>query len=325
MKSLWMLSAVVAFVGATASAHAQPYPSRYIRMVVPYAAGGATDSMARIAAEELGKNLKQSVVIDNRGGANTALGVGEVAKATPDGYTLLFIDASVALNQKLLGDKFPYDPVKDLKPIGLFATSQLVLLLNPSVPAQTLRELITHLKENPNKLNYGSGGNGSLTHLCPELFKFETGTQIAQIPYRSAGPALSDLLGGTVQIMCLGVSNSASVIETGKVRGLAITGKSRSIRLADVPTFAEAGVSSMPLERATSWFALFAPGDTPDEVVAVLNRALLKMQDSPEIRIRLTQLGVDLAVGSSDSLIELIRQDAANWGGLIDKLSIKGD
>jgi len=125
--------------------------------------------------------------------------------------------------------------------------------------------------------------------------------------------------------MCLGVSNSASVIETGKVRGLAITGKSRSIRLADVPTFAEAGVSSMPLERATSWFALFAPGDTPDEVVAVLNRALLKMQDSPEIRIRLTQLGVDLAVGSSDSLIELIRQDAANWGGLIDKLSIKGD
>ncbi|UPJ48399.1 tripartite tricarboxylate transporter substrate binding protein [Bradyrhizobium sp. 200] len=320
-----LLIAACLFTLSADAGKADDYPSRYIRLVVPFAAGGTTDALARFAADELTKQLNKQVVVDNRGGANTALGVGEVIKAAPDGYTLLFVDASIAVSPNLLGDRFPFKPLSDLRPVALFATGQMVLLTSPDVPSHDLNELISYLKKNPDKLNYGSGGAGTMTYLCPEIFKREADTKIVNVAYRSAGPALTDLLAGVVQMMCLGVGNSAPFIDAGKLRAVAISGKSRSPRLPNVPTFAEAGLPSPLLDRATSWFAIFAKADTPDGIVTTLNSALVKMQESPALRERLSTLGFEAAAGQPAALAELVQHDAVTWGALIDKLGIRTD
>ena len=317
------IAATIAAAGASAPALAQTYPipSKPIKIVVPTSPAGGNDAMARIIAQKLNERLKQPVIVENKSGANGAIGTEFVARAAPDGYTILFgYIATHGINPAL--SKVPYDPVKDFAPITEVAEAQGVLVVTPSLPAKSVKELIAEAKAKPGKLSYASAGNGTAPHIAGELFKQMTGTDILHVPYKGSGPAVTDTLAGTTQVMFPSLVAASGHIKSGKLRGLAVTGKKRSPLFPDLPTIAETGV---PGFEVVQWYGLFAPAKTPKEIVDKLNREIVAVMKDPDTAKKLAAQGADVVTGSPDQLGTLVQSELAKWGKFIKEAKITAD
>src|SRR5580700_6352518 len=269
-------------------AAAQSYPDRVVRMVNPFPPGGSVDVLARLLAQKLSENLGQQVIIENRTGAGGNVGAESVAKAEPDGYTLLFTAPGPLVVNQTLYTKLPFDPARDFAPIALFAIAPIVLMVNPGIPVRNVQELIAYAKKHPGEINFGSAGSGSTPHLCGELFKTMARIDIVHVPYRGSGPAMNDLIGGHIQMFFDLLPASLPQIESGKVRALANAGATRPPLLANLPTVAEQGLAGFD---ATSWAGLVAPAATPPAVTAKLIAEVAKVTKSPDIVARIQELG----------------------------------
>ena len=300
---------------------AQSFPARPISLVVPAPPGGIVDTTARMVAEPMGKLLGQPVVVDNRGGASGNIGYAHVARSTADGYTLLNSYSAFHIANPVLMQGLNWAQ-KDFAPIGMYAVATNVIAVHPSVKAETLAELIELLKREPNKLNYASQGNGSLAHIGTELFKLQTGTQMLHVPYRGSGPAMQDLLAGQVQLFITTPPSAMQHVQSGKLRGLAITGKNRHSGLPAVPTTAEAGLPGFELE---GWVALFAPVGTPPDTVARLTHALRESLEQEDTRKRAAAAGVEIRFVGPDALAALVRSESESWTRVIRTANIKAD
>ncbi len=312
--------AAAAFATASALVAAQKYPERSIRMVVPYAPGGATDIVARQVAVKLGEVLGQQVLIENKPGANANLGGDFVAKAAPDGYTLLMGDLTLAVNPGLL-KSMPFDPIKDLTPVGPVAHAPLALVVHPGIAATNLREFIDLARRNPGKFTYGSAGNGNPTQLAAEVMKTAAAVDILQVTYKGAGPAVTDLVGGQISMLIAGVSSVHSFVSSGKLRALAVTGQKRSPTLPSVPTFQEAGLP-LPEMNLGSWWGVFGPPGMPREVVARLNAALNTALGSSALKEQMQALSIEAEPGDPDTLTERMRSETTKWGRVIKAANI---
>jgi tripartite-type tricarboxylate transporter receptor subunit TctC len=308
MRSILAALALLVAMPATA----QDYSSRPVKIVVSYAPGGSNDVVARVVAPELQKELGQSFVVENRAGASGTIGADAVAKSPADGYTL-FMGAGAHALAPSLYKKLPYDLVKDFAPVSLAATSTYVLVLNPSVPAKTLPELIALLKSKPGQLNYASAGKGTPLHLAAELFKSKTGTDIVHVPYGGDTPALNDLLAGTVQLSFMSVASTAPQIRAGKLRALAVTSAQRSDALPDLPTLSELGVEGYDVG---TWWGLLAPAGTPDAIVGKLNAAMRKAVALPEVKQRFAPLGLDPRSDSPAEFAAFIKAEVARYAAI---------
>ena len=296
-----------------ANAQMLAYPSKPIRLVVPFPPGAGTDTVARNVAQKLGESIKGTIVVDNRTGAGGAIGAVEVAKADPDGYTLLFVAGpftTVAAASKTAG----YDPVKQFEPVAPIATSPLVFVVNPAVPADTMREFIALAKREPGKLNYGSAGPASINHLALELLNARAGTVIVHVPYKGIAPATHDLMSGQIQAMTGTVSATLPYIADKRVKALAVTGARRAPLLPDVPTWREEGV---PNADVINYWGIVAPAGTPREVIAKLNAHVNRVLAQPEVKERLEREGAELIPGAPERLGTLIATDLASWKKLI--------
>jgi tripartite-type tricarboxylate transporter receptor subunit TctC len=305
-----------------AGAQAPAYPTRPIRLVVPFPPGGATDILAREVAKHLTDAWGQSVVVDNRPGAGGNIGSELVAKAAPDGYTLEMGTVGTHAINASLYSKMPYDHVKDFVPVILVAGVPNVLEVNPSVPVNSVQELIAYAKANPNKLNFASSGSGTSIHLSGELFKVMAGVQMTHVPYKGSAPALQDLLGGQVQLMFDNLPPSLPQIKAGKLRALAVTSATRAPALPDVPTVAEAG---LPGFEASSWFGVLAPAGTPPDIVTKLNAEIAKWLTSPEAKEKLAGVGANIAGGTPEDFARHIQAETAKWAKVVKESGAKVD
>jgi tripartite-type tricarboxylate transporter receptor subunit TctC len=295
-------------------AAAQAYPNRLVTIVVPFAAG-APDSIARIMAKQLQSQLGQSVIVENRPAANGTIATDAVAKGVPDGHTLLITSASIAVNPSIYR-KLPYNVLTDLEAVtSICRTEGYVLAVNPSVPAKTVQELIALARDPNNKLAYGSPGIGNTLHLAGELFKTRAGVDITHVPYRGAGPAISDLLGGQIQVMFVTPPLSLAHIQAGKLRPLAYTGPKRWSVLPDVPTMAEAGVQNFVMDGG--WFGLFAPAKTPMEITSRLHREVKVALEIPEVRKNYAQLGLDPFESSPATFKYFLAEQVQSYADLV--------
>jgi tripartite-type tricarboxylate transporter receptor subunit TctC len=321
----------LAFAGAVAScivgvassaALAQAYPSKPIRMVVPFPAGGTTDILARAAGQKMSEAWGQPVVVDNRPGAGGNIGSDAVAKSPNDGYTLLMGTVGThAINASLYA-KMPYDHVKDFAPVVLVAGVPNVLVVHPSVPANSVQQLIAYGKANPGKLNFASSGSGTSIHLSGELFKTMTGVQMTHVPYKGSAPAVSDLLGGQVQLMFDNLPSALPHIKAGKLKALGVTSRTRAASLPDVPTIHEAGV---PGFDATSWFGLLAPAGTPRDVVTKVNAEVAKWLASPDGKEKLAAAGANAAGGTPEDFAKHIAAETTKWAKVVKDSGAKVD
>ncbi len=306
--------AVVACLLWTFAGHAQAWPDKPVRMIVPYPAGGTTDLLARALAHKMSASLGQQVVIENRPGAAGNIGSDLVAKARPDGYTLLMgTIASHAINPNLYRD-MPYDPLRDFAPVMLVATLPNLLVVNPAVPATTVKELIELARRKPGELAFASAGSGTTQHLSGELFKKMAGVDMLHIPYKGNAPAVTDLVGGQVQLMFDNIPISLQQVRAGKLRALAVTGPKRSAALPDVPTVAEA---ALPGYSVTSWFAMYAPAGTPGAIVARLNREAARALAAPDVRRPLIDQGIEPAGGTPEQLATHMRAELSRWKRIV--------
>jgi tripartite-type tricarboxylate transporter receptor subunit TctC len=314
------LAAVLSLVAALASA--QTYPTKPIRLVVPFPPGGATDILARDVAQKLTEAWGQSVIVDNRPGAGGNIGSELVAKSAPDGYTLeMGTVGTHAINASLYA-KMPYDHVKDFTPVILVAGVPNVLVVTPSLPVNSVAELIAYAKANPGKLNFASSGNGTSIHLSGELFKVMAGVQMTHIPYKGSAPALQDLLAGQVQLMFDNLPPSLPQIKAGKLRALAVTSLARAPALPDVPTLAESG---LPGFEASSWFGILAPAGTPAPIVAKLNAEVAKWLATPEAKEKLLKQGANPAGGTPEDFAKHIAAETAKWAKVVKESGAKID
>lgn len=307
--------AATAALALALPAGAQPaYPLRPISLVVPFPAGGSTDLVARVVAEKMSQDLGQQIVVENRGGAGGNVGSAAAAKADPDGYTLLMgTVATHALNPALY-KKMPYDPVADFAPISLLVVVPNVLVVNPDFPAKDVAELIALLKAEPGKYSYASSGNGTPLHLSGELFKSMAGVDMVHVPYKGAGPALVDVMGGHVPIMFDNLPSSTEHIKAGKLRGLAVTTAERAPSMPDLPTVAEAGLSGY---ETYTWNALFAPAGTPPEVVARINEAAVKALADPDVQAKLMGFGAVVDGSTPEELAAHVQAELAKWAPVV--------
>lgn len=292
-----------------ASLFAQAYPSKAVRIVVPYPPGGGTDVLARLVGRYMGESFGQPVVVENRPGANGLIGMDMVAKAPADGYTLLAIAAGPLDSEHL----------PRFAPIALFAAPSYLLVVHPAVPAASLAEFIAHAKKQPGKLAYGSTGGGAASHLTAELFKAMAGVDLLHVPYKGVGPAVTDLLGGQVQMMVAPTPAVVQHARSGKLRALAATGARRSVAMPDLPTLAEAGVSGY---EATGWFGLVAAAGTPGDIVNRLNGEVNRVLRLADVTARLHELGAEPAQTTPASFLAFIRADNAKWAALIKERNI---
>ena len=295
------------------------YPTKPIRLILPFPAGGGTDNLARIMAPKLNKLLGQPIIIDNRPGASGNIATEAVAKANPDGHTILMGYNTALTFNPLIFQNLSFDIQKDLKPVTLLATAKYFLVVNNSVPAKSLKELITLAKEKPGQLNYSSGGNGGTLHLAAELFKFRTGTEITHIPYKGGAPATLGVLTGEVQMTVGSVTSLMPHIKTGKIRPLAVTSLTRSNVMPDVPTMNELGLNGFDV---TSWYGLLVPKNTPDVIVAKLVKAAHEVIESDEVKESMAKQGLDVTIGSPSEFEEHIKNETAMWRELNKKLKI---
>jgi len=304
------------------TAQAQSWPARPLRLIVISSPGGASDIMARMLGEQMTAGLGQPVIIDNRPSAGGIVGTDLAAKAPGDGYTLLLGSPAAFAIAPHLNPKLPYDPVRDFAPVGQFASLAFALVAHPGLAAQTVSELLALAKSRPGTINFASAGNATTTHLVGELFKSVTAADIVHVPFKGAAPAMTALAGGQVQILFDALVTAVPQINSGRVRALAITGRSRSALLPAVPTMAEAGVSTFVVG---SWFGLFVPARTPPAVIARLNAEIAKAAQSREVRERLGRLGAEISAGSSEAFGQFVREESERFGRLIRSAKIRID
>jgi tripartite-type tricarboxylate transporter receptor subunit TctC len=303
-------------------AQAQPYPDRPIRMIVPTPAGGPIDTMARLLGNALAAPLGQPLVIDNRGGAGNTLGSRDAAHAEADGYTLLFSSASGLVISPMLYKSIDYDPVTSFAPIALVSDSPILLVVNPNVPAHSVAELVAYAKANLGKVNFSSGGVGTIPHLTGELFKAKAGINVVHVPYRGGGPSIADVVGGQIQFTFEGMNVLLPLVRDGKLRALAITAATRNAQLPDVPTMVESG---FPDVIASSWTGLLAPAATPLAIITKLNAATNKALLSDDMKAALTKVVAEPLGGSPQDLAARITEDRQRWGAIIRQAGINLD
>jgi tripartite-type tricarboxylate transporter receptor subunit TctC len=292
----------------------ESYPSKPIQLVVTTAAGGALDLIARTTAERLAESMRQPVVIENLPAGNGSVAAGQFAKATPDGHTLMMVvDSTVTINPHLYRN-LSYDPFRDFAPISLISRLPLVLIANPALPASDLRELIAYAKANPGKLSYASTGVGTQLHIGMELFKLMTKTDILHVPYRATVGAMTDLMGGRIDLVLIGMSSAKAQVENGRLRALAVASPERSPLMPNVPTMEEAG---LPGYDVTSWFGSFAPAKTPPAIVHRLAREIKQAATHPRFIAALAPLGMQIAATSPDEMAQAMHRDSEKWGKVI--------
>lgn len=299
-------------------AAAQKYPTKPIRLIVPFAPGGGTDILARVIGQKLGESMGQQVVVDNRAGAGGNIGAELAATASPDGHTILMVSASYAVNASVY--KLAFDPVKDLTAVTQVASVPFVLVAHPSLPANSVKELIALAQTRPGQLNYASSGNGSSPHLAGELFTMMTGTKMVHVPYKGGAPALAEVIGGQVPLLFSTVIQALPQLKAGKLKAIAVGSLKRSSALPEVPTIAESGVAGYDV---TNWFGVLAPGTIPKPIVLRLNREIVQHLRSPDLRARLAAEGAD-PVGSSPAEFErVIRNDIEKYTRIVKAAGIR--
>ena len=313
MKQVWRVVSALFLASVCVMASAQAYPTRPVRIVVPLSAGSATDALARIVAAKLQEEWGQPVTVENQAGANGITGTEAVVKAAPDGYTLIMLAANHVINASLY-NKLPFDTLKDVKPIARIAYTALVLCVNPQFAATTVPELIALAKAKPGKLNYGSSGNGSSLHLAAEKFKTMTGTDIAHVPYKAVSQAQTDLLGGQIDLMFVGVAVAVGQIQGGKLRGLGVTSPKRIPQFPDMPTISEAGV---PGFEVVSWLGLAGPAALPDAIANKIHADVVKVLADPDVRSKLAGLALEPALMSPSEFAAFMADDQAKWGVVV--------
>jgi tripartite-type tricarboxylate transporter receptor subunit TctC len=318
MISLLTRHALLLFACAACNVCAQsPYPVKPIRLIVPFPPGGQTDIVARLLAPRLTAAFGQSIVIDNRGGGAGSIGVETAVRSAPDGYTVIIVSGAYAANTALY--RLPYDPVTDLAPIALLGVAGIMAALHPSIPVANTRELIAFDRTSPGRLNFGSGGTGTTTHLAGELFNQMAGTKLTHVPYKGAGPALIDLLGGQIQMNFGSVPTLAQHVKTGRLRGIAVTTARRVAALPDVPAFAE----TLPGYEALNWSALLGPKALPRDIVTRWNSEINRALQLPDIKERMANDGLEPAGGTPRYLGELIARDVVKWRNVVKFAGIK--
>jgi tripartite-type tricarboxylate transporter receptor subunit TctC len=292
------------------------FPVKPVKLIIPFAAGGPTDVLGRIIAAKMSENMGQQVVVENRGGAGGNIGGEAVAKAVPDGYTLLLGTVATHAINTALYPKLPFDPVKDFEPVALVAKVPLGMVIHPSIPAKDLKELIAFYKANPGKYSYGSSGSGTPIHLCGELFKsMAGGLDLQHIPYRGSGPAMNDLVAGQISMICDILSTAVPHVRSGALRGIGVTTLTRSPAAPDLPTMDEGG---LPGFEAYTWNAFFAPAKTPAAIVQKLNEEASKAAGDPGVRQKLTDIGVDVVTDSTPaSLAAHVKAEIAKWSPVV--------
>jgi tripartite-type tricarboxylate transporter receptor subunit TctC len=314
LKKLLCAAAVFGLGISAASAQAQTFPNRPITLVIPFAPGGSTTIVGRGVADKMGELLGEKVVVDNRPGAGGTVGTKAVAKSEPDGYTLVLgYTGTLAIGPSLYKN-VGYDPRKDFAPIGMIGNAPNSLVVNPSFPAKTLAELIAYAKTNPGKVNFGSAGAGTASHITGEYFARTAGVTLVHIPYKGTGPALTDLLGGHIPMAVAPIPASHANVAAGKLRALAVTSTARSSLLPDVPTVAEA---ALPGFDASLYYGLAAPAGTPRPIIDKLNKALRDALGSDEVRKQLTNDGTEITPGTPENYAEFIDKDEKKWAGLV--------
>ena len=320
MKS-FVKTLLVAMLATAGLAYAQEWPSRPISLIVSYPPGGTADLMARTVATPLGKLLGASVVVENKPGASGQIAASYVAKANADGYTLMLDASSYSVNPSLF-PKLPYDPNKDFKTLAVLAQYPNVLLVNPSFPAKSVKELVAMAKAKPNSISYASSGNGSAQHLAGALFEVKAGVEMQHVPYKGGGPALNDVIGGQVPVFFGSVASTKQYVDSGKLNALAVTGKKRASSMPSVPTMAEAGV---PGYEVYEWNGIFAPAATPAPILIKLSDAIAKVMQSPEVREKVLSLGGEPFQGNSDAADKFIKAQMAEWAKLVKSGKIAVD
>jgi tripartite-type tricarboxylate transporter receptor subunit TctC len=295
-----------------------PYPSKPIRMVVTFPPGGSTTIIARLIGQKLTDSWGQQVVVDNRGGGNTIIGSEAVVKAAPDGYTLLHVTSTHSINPSLL--KTPYDAVKDFAPVATLVGTETLLVVNPQLAANNLQELIALAKAKPGQLNFASSGSGTANHLAIELFSQLAGIKMQHIPHKGAGPAVTDLIGGQVQVFTNNALPLTPFVKSGRIRAIAISGENRLVSLPEVPTFTEAG---LPGFVGNSWQGVMAPAKTPKAIIDKLSAEYARILRTPEVRDTLQKMGAEPMIGSAEQFAALIKADLVRYAKLIKDAKIK--
>ncbi len=313
----WMLGMLLGLLAAGAGA--QDYPNRPIKMIIPYPPGGGTDVVGRILNEPLSTALGQPIIIDNKGGAAGNVGTDLAAKAPADGYNILFTLSSHTINPRLY-PKLPFDVEKDFVPISLSAMIPQILVVHPSVPANNVKELIALAKAQPGKLNYASVGTGSPGHIAGELFKLKTGVDIVHVPYKGGGPAVTDTIGGQVQLLFVSMPAAWQHVKSGRLKAIAVTSAKRSVAAPDVPTIMESGVPDFVVD---SWYGALAPARTPPAAVAKLQAAFAQALQNPQIREKLLLQGAEAADVTPAEFDRIIRDELAKWDYVIRAANIK--
>lgn len=322
MARIIPLVAALLVAAASTLAHAQAWPSKPIRYIVPFAAGGTTDILARTIAEKLSIALGQPVIVENKPGAGGGVGAAETAKAAPDGYTIMGGTISTHAINATLYSKLPYDPVKDFIPITLIARVPNMLVINNDIPAKNVAELIALMKANPGKWSFASSGNGTSQHLSGELFKGMAGVDMQHIPYKGSPPALTDVMGGQVNMTFDNITTAWVLAKGGKLRALAVTTAQRSPIAPDVPTLAESG---LPGYEIGSWQGVFAPAATPPDIVKRLNAEIVKIINMPEVQKKLLDLGAEPVANSSEDFTAFVKTEVVKWGDVVRKSGAKVD
>ena len=312
---------LLALLTTVSMTQAQEWPARPINLIVSYPPGGTADLMARTIATPLGKILGTSIVVENKPGASGQIAASYVAKANPDGYTLMLDASSYSVNPSLF-PKLPYDPNKDFKTLGILAQYPNVLLVNPSFPAKSVKELVSMAKAKPNSIAYASSGNGSAQHLAGALFEIQAGVEMQHIPYKGGGPALNDVLGGQVPVFFGSVASTKQYVDTGKLNALAVTGKKRASSMPTVSTMAEAGVAGYEVYE---WNGIFAPAATPAAIVLKLSEAITKVMQTPEVRDKVISLGGEIFQGNANEADKFIKAQMVEWARLVKSGKISVD
>ncbi|WP_440107544.1 Bug family tripartite tricarboxylate transporter substrate binding protein [Acidovorax sp. BL-A-41-H1] len=322
MKLIRTCLALAAGVVLSLTAHAQAFPSKPVRIVIGFPAGGPLDQHARLLTDKLQGVLGQPVVLDYKAGAGGTVGAQDVMKATPDGHTLMLANTGVMVINPGLYSRLPYATLKDFVPIARTAMQPLALLVNPNVPAKTLPEFMAYAKARPGQVNFGSAGNGGISHLVPEMFKTATGLFMVHIPYRGSAPAFTDLMGGQVQFMAESIPQAAAYHKQGKVRALAVTSRERNPALPDVPTVIESGIKGF---EVVGFYGFLAPAGTPKDVVAKLSDAFGQVMQMPDVRNRMVSQGADPAFLGSDDFAKFLAAEMPRWADAVKKSGAKVD
>jgi len=318
--TVFRIACAFLMTGGIVVGHAQSYPLRPIRLVVPLAPGGGGDLVARTIAQKITEPLGQPVIVDNRPGGSTIIGTELVARAAPDGYTLVMATSSHGINPALY--KLPFDPVKDFGAVSFIATSPMMLTVHPGLPVTTVKELVVHAKANPGRLNYASSGTASIVHLAGELFNISAGIQTVHIPYKGSGPALTDLLAGQVNMMFASPVPTMPHVKSGRLRALAMASERRAVSMPDLPTVSESGY---PGFEAATFFIVLGPAGMPDRIVQRLNAEMTRAAQSPDVAQRLSNEGAVMVAGTPAQAIGHIRAEVQRWTQVVKTARITAD